>query len=348
MEKMILGRTGLEISRTGFGCIPIQRISYDESTRLLRRAYDAGITFFDTANAYTTSEERIGIALSEHRRDIVIATKSVAKAPEKFMANIEKSLKMMKTDYLDILQVHNPEFVPRPQEENGIYDALLLAKKQGKIRHIGISFHRLDLAVEAVKSGLYDTMQYPFSYLSSPEEIELVRLCDEHNVGFIAMKGLAGGLLSNAEAAFAFMRQYKNVAPIWGIQHMEELEEFLRYGESPPALDEKMQADINSDIDELGTEFCRGCGYCLPCPADIPIPFAVRITFFMKRFRMEPYLTEKWRANFDKINNCTECGHCKKHCPYKLDVPNNLKVQLEGYNKLYDEYIANGLNTNLQ
>lgn len=339
MKHMILGRTGLEISRTGFGCIPIQRISYEDSTRILRRAFDAGVTFFDTANAYTTSEDRIGMALAAHRREIVIATKSVILPPDQFMANIENSLKMMQTDYLDLLQVHNAAFVPRPQGGDGIYDTLLKAKQQGKIRHIGITFHRLELAVEAVKSGLYETVQYPLSYLSSPEEVDLVRLCAEHNVGFIAMKGMAGGLLSNAKAAFTFLRQYENVVPIWGIQHMDELEEFLRYEENPPALDEQMRADIQSDIDGLGTEFCRGCGYCLPCPVDIPIPFAARITFFMRRFCKEPYLTEEWRGKMDRIKDCIECGHCKEHCPYKLDVPTNLKAQLKGYGEVYAEFV---------
>lgn len=338
MKNIILGRTKLKISRTGFGCIPIQRISFEESTRLLKRAYDAGITFFDTANAYTTSEERIGIALSEHRRDIVLATKSAPLSPEKIMANIENSLKMMKTDYIDVLQVHNPSFVPKPQGEDGIYDNLLLAKKQGKIKHIGITFHRLDLAIDAVKSGLYDTMQYPLSYLSSSDELELIKLCEEHNVGLIAMKGMAGGLLSNAKAAFAFLRQYGNVVPIWGIQRMEELEEFLRYEEDPPVLDDDMRDVIKKDIDGLGSEFCRGCGYCLPCPADIPIPFAARITFFMKRFCKEPYLTDEWRNNMNRIENCTECGHCKANCPYGLDVPKNLKAQLAGYNEVYSEF----------
>lgn len=338
MKHTVLGKTGLSVGCTGFGCIPIQRISQDESTVLLRRAYDAGVTLFDTANAYTVSEERIGIALGEVRQNIVLATKTAALEPDKMMANIDNSLAKLRTDYIDILQVHNPDFVPHPDEENGVYDALLLAKKQGKIRHIGITFHKLGLAVEAVKSGLYDTMQYPLSYLSSDEELALTSLCKEHNVGLLIMKGMAGGLLTNARGAFAFLRQYENGVPIWGMQHMDELEEFLRYEADPPSLDGDVLASVEADRDELGSSFCRGCGYCLPCPAEIPINFAARITYFMRRFPKEPYLTDEWKEKMDRIGNCTNCGHCKRHCPYSLNPHEMLNIQRQGYNEIYNEF----------
>jgi aryl-alcohol dehydrogenase-like predicted oxidoreductase len=331
MQKTIFGKTGLTVSRTGFGCIPIQRISYDESTALLRRAYDQGITLYDTANAYTTSEDRIGTALHDVRDKIVLCTKSFPGSPEKVMENIENSLRMLRTDYLDLLQLHNPSFVPRPGGEDGLYDCLLKAKAQGKIRNIGITFHRKDHAREAVLSGLYDTLQYPLSYLSTVEELALSDLCREHNMGLLAMKGLCGGLLTHAKAAFAFLRQYENVITIWGIQKPQELEEFLSYEQEPPVLDSVLQGAIDADRAELSGNFCRACGYCLPCPAGIEIPMAVRITLLLRRMVRENFLTPEWQRNMRLIDDCTNCGNCKNHCPYGLDTPKLLKQQQKEY-----------------
>jgi aryl-alcohol dehydrogenase-like predicted oxidoreductase len=267
MEQTIFGRTGLSVSRTGFGCIPIQRISFDESTALLRRAYEGGVTFYDTANAYTNSEERIGIALHDVRDKIVLCTKSFPGKPAQIEANLEKSLKMLQTDYIDIYQVHNPSFVPRPGGEDGVYDCLLKAKAAGKIRFIGITNHSKDVAKEAIESDLYDTLQYPLSCLSSDAELELIALCKEHNMGVLAMKALSGGLITNAKAAFAFLRQYENLVPIWGMQLVSELDEFLAFEKQLPVLDAELQKEIEAVKAELQGDFCRGCGYCLPCAA---------------------------------------------------------------------------------
>jgi len=296
------GRTGLMVSRTGFGCIPIQRIPYKESTALLRHAYENGITLFDTANSYSTSEERIGIALHDVREKIIICTKSAPLSPEKVTLNIENSLKMLRTDYIDVFQVHNPPFVPYPDQENRLYNCLLKAKEQGKIRHIGITEHSKDLAKEAVLSGLYDTLQYPCSYLSSDEELSLVDLCRDHDVGFLAMKGLCGGLLTNAKAAFTFLRQFDNVFPIWGIQKIDQLNEFLSYEANPPQLDSVMRNIIKADKKELSGNFCRCCGYCLPCSAGIPINNAARITFLLGRAVKENFLTPEWQNNMRLID----------------------------------------------
>jgi len=331
MEHTIFGKTGLSASRTGFGCIPIQRISYDESSKLLQHAFDHGVTLFDTANAYSTSEDRIGTALHQVRDKIVLCTKSAPLPPDKVMANIENSLQKMRTDHIDVFQIHNPSFVPRPGGEDGLYDCAQKAKAQGKIRHIGITFHSKDCAKEAVLSGLYDTLQYPLSYLSSDDELALIDLCRQHNVGLLAMKGLCGGLLTNAKAAFTFLRQYENLIPIWGIQEMHELDEFLSYEQEPPAFDNAMKSVIEADRAELIGSFCRCCGYCLPCPAGIPINNAARITFLLRRMIKENFLTPEWQNNMRLIDNCTNCGHCKKHCPYGLDVPTILKRQQKEY-----------------
>jgi len=334
MQKTIFGKTALTVGRTGFGCIPIQRISYDESTALLQHAYEHGVTLYDTANGYTTSEDRIGAALHHVRDKIVLCTKSGAQTPDRLMENIENSLRMLRTDYIDVFQLHNPSFVPRPEGEDGLYVCTLKAKEQGKIRHIGITAHSKDNAKTAVLSGLYDTLQYPLSYLSSNEELALIDLCRERNIGLLAMKSLCGGLISNAKAAFAFLRQYENVIPIWGIQKMRELDEFLLYENDPPLLDNNLRKAIESDKAELSGSFCRCCGYCLPCPAGIPINNAARITFLVKRAVKEYWLSPDWQKNMRLIDNCTNCGHCKQHCPYGLDVPKLLKAQQAEYFKL--------------
>jgi aryl-alcohol dehydrogenase-like predicted oxidoreductase len=334
MQQTIFGKTGLTVGRTGFGCIPIQRIPYEESTALLQHAYEHGVTLYDTANGYTTSEDRIGIALNHVRDKIVLCTKSGAQTPEELMEHIENSLKMLRTDYIDVFQFHNPSFVPRPETGDGLYACALKAKAQGKIRHIGITAHSKYNAKEAVLSGLYDTLQYPLSYLSSDEELALVDLCREHNTGLLAMKSLCGGLIGNAKAAFAFLRQYENVIPIWGMQKMAELDEFLLYENEPPLLDGVLQGAIEADRAELSGSFCRCCGYCLPCPAGIPINNAARITFLIRRAVKEYWLSPEWQRNMRLIDNCTNCGHCRQHCPYGLDIPALLKSQQTEYFKL--------------
>ena len=325
MEQMTFGRTGLRVSRTGFGCIPIQRITYEESTALLRKAYECGITLFDTANMYTTSEDRIGTALGDVRKDIVICTKSTAPTPETMMEHLENSLTKLRTDYIDVYQYHLAPAVPQPGGDDWIYDCMLKAKQQGKIRFIGITCHKLNIAKDAVASGLFDTIQYPFSYLSTQEEMDLAKTCEEKNIGVLGMKALCGGILKNARAAFAFLRQYKNILPIWGIQKTQELDEFIAYEKNPPALDEALKKVIEDDKAELGPGFCRACGYCLPCPANIPIPMAARMEFLLGRMDVKGLLTPAWEENMKRIDNCTDCGHCKANCPYELDVTSLLK-----------------------
>ena len=325
------GRTGMTVSATGFGAIPIQRITAAESTKILRKAYDAGITFFDTARGYTDSEEKIGAALGDVRDKIIITSKTHARDYDGLMKDLDTSLSMLKTDYIDVYQLHNPGYVPAPGDENRLYDAAADAKKAGKIRHIGISNHRFDLADKAIDSGLYESLQFPLSYISSEEDIQLAKKCETAGVGFIAMKALAGGLITNAKAAFAYLRQYGNVVPIWGIQRMEELDEFIALENDPPPLDGEMLDSMKKDREELSGSFCRGCGYCMPCPAEIPISLAARLSFMMGRARYEQFLEEGFAAQMERVKDCKQCGHCKEHCPYGLDVPEVLKVQYEKY-----------------
>ena len=331
MEKIIFGRTGMTVSRTGFGAIPIQRLSYGDSTELLRYAYENGVTLYDTANGYTTSEDRIGTALSHARENICLCTKSGAPTPDKLTQNIENSLRMLRTDHIDVFQFHNPAFVPCPGGDDGLYDRILELKKQGKVRFIGISFHSAGRAAEAVRSDLYDVLQFPLSYLSTDDELQLIGLCREHNVGVLAMKGLSGGLITNARSAFAFLRQFDNVVPIWGIQKISELDDFLECEKNPPVIDDAIKAIIDNDKKQLTGSFCRACGYCLPCEAGIKIPMAARMTLLLRRMIKEDFLTPEWQNNMRGIDDCTGCGNCVSRCPYGLDVPRLLKKQQAGY-----------------
>jgi len=331
MATMRFGRTNLTVGRTGMGCIPIQRITYDESTALLRRAFDGGVTVFDTANGYTTSEERIGIALGEVRHKVVLCTKSGAGTPADLITQLDNSLRMLRTDYIDVFQFHNPGKVPVPGGADGLYDALDAARRAGKVRFIGISAHKRENAETAVASGFYDVLQFPFSYLSTPAEMAVAALCHTHDVGVLGMKALSGGILTNAQAAFAYLRAYENIVPIWGIQTPEQLDEILGYEKAPPAMDDAMQTVINNDRVALAAAFCRACGYCLPCPAQIPIPMAARMKYLLRRMRTDVFQSPEWQVQMRRIDDCTQCGHCATHCPYELDVPKLLKEHQDDY-----------------
>ena len=331
MTTVTLGRTGITVNKNGFGCLPIQRIGKEEAAFLLRKAYRNGICFFDTARVYTDSEEKVGYALKDVRSEIILASKTPSKTPEGFWKDLETSLSLLQTDYLDIFQFHNPHFCPKPGDGTGLYECMAEAKKQGKIRFIGITNHRLPLAIEAVESGLYDTLQFPFSYLASEKDKQLVNLCREKNVGFICMKGLSGGLITRSDAAYAFLNEFDNALPIWGIQRESELDEFLSYQENPPVMDEEMTALIAHDKQELAGEFCRGCGYCLPCAAGIDIPTAARMSLLLRRSPSAAHLTPQAQEKMFRIENCVHCGHCTSHCPYGLDTPSLLLRNLADY-----------------
>jgi uncharacterized protein len=331
MQTVTLGKTGLTVSKNGFGALPIQRIAKKDAVYLLQKAFYNGINYFDTARAYSDSEEKLGAAFSYTREKIIISTKTAAETAEKFWKDLEQSLKSLKTDYIDIYQFHNPAFCPKPGDESGLYDAMLEAKKQGKIRFIGITNHRLTVAKEAIESNLYDTMQFPFSYLAGDADTEIVKSCGNNNMGFIAMKALSGGLITNSAMAYAYLAQFDHVAPIWGIQRESELDEFLSYNDNPPVLTKEMKEQIEHDRKELSGDFCRGCGYCMPCPAGIQINNCARMSLLLRRAPQDEYLTKDWQEEMKKIENCLHCNKCMSKCPYKLNTPELLKKNYEDY-----------------
>lgn len=338
MDKVILGKTGIEVNKNGFGALPIQRITKAEAVYILQKAFYNGINYFDTARAYTDSEEKIGAAFSYIRDKLIISTKTAAKTGEGLKKDLEESLRMLQTDYIDIYQFHNPDFCPRPGDGTGLYEAALEAKRQGKIRHIGITNHRIPLAKEAIESGLYETLQFPFSYLAAETDLELVDACKKADMGFIAMKALSGGLIQNSACAYAFMAQaqFEHVAPIWGIQRESELDEFLSYQVCPPSLTGGLKEVMEKDRKELSGDFCRGCGYCMPCPAGIEINNCARMGLLLRRSPQASWLSAEWQEKMKKIEECKHCGQCMKKCPYSLNTPELLAKNYEDYKTFLD------------
>lgn len=334
MNTVTLGRTGISVAQNQFGALPIQRISKDEAVALVHRAYDGGMRFFDTARAYSDSEEKLGVAFEGMRDKVYIASKTMAKTPGEFWKQLDTSLANLHTDYLDIYQFHCVDQVWAPGDGSGMYECMLQAKEQGKIRHIGVTAHKLEVAFDLVNSGLYETLQYPFSYLASEREHELVALCKQKDVGFLAMKGLAGGLITRSDAAMAYIAQFDNVLPIWGIQRESELSEWLSYFTETPRMTSELQAFVARERKELAGNFCRGCGYCLPCTADIMINQCARMSLMLRRAPSKAWLTPQMQAEMAKVQDCTECGVCMTRCPYGLDIPNLLKRNYEDYQRV--------------
>jgi len=335
MSTMItLGSTGITTNRNGFGALPIQRADMATAVHILRKAFDGGFTFFDTSRVYSDSEEKLGNAFSGMRDKIFIATKTFARTPEQFWPSLETSLATLKTHYIDIYQFHMPDQCYKPGDGTGMYECMLEAKKQGKIRHIGLTNHKIGIAQECIASGLYETLQYPFNYLSLEKEIDLVRQCKAANMGFIAMKALSGGLITDSAAAYAFIAQYDHVLPIWGIQRESELGEFLSYMQNPPQMTLERKAVIEKDRRELIGEFCRGCGYCMPCPAGIEINNCARMSLLIRRSPSANHLTQSAQEKMMKIEDCLECGECMTKCPYGLNTPELLKKNLVDYKRI--------------
>jgi aryl-alcohol dehydrogenase-like predicted oxidoreductase len=337
MELTSLGKSGLSVTRPAFGALPVQRLERGEAVALLRAAVDGGINFFDTARAYTDSEAKLGAAFEGMRGRVIIATKTVGSDRAAIEADLAKSLEALKTDYLDLYQLHNIKDLPRPGDGTQRWETLSELKRKGVVRAMGITSHSLEMAREAAISGLYDTVQFPFSLLATGEEEELTRVCQGNNVGFIAMKALAGGLITNIPAAFAYLQSFGNAVPIWGMQTKEELAQFLRLAGSPPVLDAGMKKAIQAEREALGGRFCRGCGYCLPCPQDIRIPFIARLDRFLRRSPWRQYAEKEWVERMRTAKTCLHCGDCATRCPYGLDPEELVAANVVDYENFMKE-----------
>ncbi|MCR4797465.1 MAG: aldo/keto reductase [Lachnospiraceae bacterium] len=333
MRTITLGSTGITVPQNAFGALPIQRVDKETAVRLLRNAYNGGMRFFDTARAYSDSEEKVGAAFEGIRDKIYLASKTASKTPEGFWSDLSTSLTNLKTDYLDVYQLHCVDQCYRPGDGTGMYEAMQEAKEQGKIKHIGITTHKIGVAEEIIKSGLYETLQYPFSYLATDRDIALVKACNEANMGFIAMKGLSGGMLNRSDACMSFMCEY-DVLPIWGIQSDAELDEWLAFFENEPLMTDEIRAFIEKDRIELAGDFCRGCGYCEPCTVGIVIHQCARMFRMIRRAPSADWLSDYWKTEMKRIDDCVDCGLCMSRCPYELNTPELLRKNLKDYNDI--------------
>jgi predicted aldo/keto reductase-like oxidoreductase len=299
-------------------------------------AYDNGINFYDTARSYSDSEEKVGCAFHDKRDDLIIATKTQCKNPQEFWEHLNTSLTKLQTDYIDIYQFHNIEQIPL--ENSPLYECMLKAKEQGKIRHIGVTCHKLFNARTAMNSGLYETIQYPLSALSSAEEIKFAQECGDRKIGVIAMKALAGGMLKSAAFSMAYLRAMPQVIPIWGFQFEHELREVLELEKTPPPLDDTMMEAIEECRRELNGDFCRGCGYCMPCTVDIKINWIARMPQLLRRAPYKPFYAPEWKKEFAKVEGCTECGSCMERCPYELKITDLLQKSVADYKEFGREH----------
>lgn len=333
MEYRVLGKTGLKISRMGFGGIPIQRIDAQGTKELMNRLMDAGINYIDTARGYTVSEEYLGYALEGIREHFVLATKSMARTREAMASDIEKSLHNLKTDYIDLYQVHNPSMEQLEQVigEGGALEALMEAKAAGKIGHIGLTAHSAAVFARALELDWVETVMFPYNIVENQGE-ELIQKCTEKNVGFIAMKPLAGGAIENASLALRYICANPDVTVVIpGMAESKELEENIRACEDKAPLTEEEKKQMQAVRDTLGTDFCRRCNYCAPCTVGINIPGVFLFAGYLERYNLGDWARDRYQSLAVKASACVECGECESRCPYHLPIREKLKKCAEEF-----------------
>ena len=333
MEYIILGRTGLKISRLGFGGIPIQRIDAEKAKELLEAVRAAGINFIDTARGYTVSEELIGAAIEGHRDEFVLATKSMARDKASMARDIEISLKNLRTDHIDLYQIHNcpPDQLEQVCSDEGALAALLEAKAAGKIGHIGITAHSAETFAKALELDWVETIMFPYSIVENQGE-ELMAKAKEKNIGFIDMKPMAGGAIENSDLAIRYICANPNVSVVIpGMYSVEEVAKNAAAAENKAAFTAEELAAIEKIRKELGTTFCRRCGYCAPCSVGINIPNMFVFHGYLSRYGLQDWAKDRYAAMPAKAGNCVECGACEERCPYQLPIRSMLKKVAEDF-----------------
>lgn len=327
MEYRTLGKTGLRISRMGFGGIPIQRIDEEGTRTLMHRLAEAGVNYIDTARGYTVSEQYLGYGLEGIRDKFVLATKSMARTREAMAADIETSLKNLRTDYIDLYQVHNPSMEQLDQVvgKGGALEALMEAKEAGKIGHIGLTAHSTAVFERALEMDWVETVMFPYNIVENQGE-ELIHRCTEKNVGFIDMKPLAGGAIENASLALRYICSNPDVTVVIpGMADPAELEENIRACEKETPLTEEEKQEMETIRKQLGTNFCRRCNYCAPCSAGISIPNVFLFAGYLERYNLEGWARERYSSLSAKASDCIECGECETRCPYHLPIREMMK-----------------------
>ncbi len=341
MEKIRLGRTNMMVSRLGFGGIPIQRLDEEEAVDVVGRCLDLGATFIDTANAYTTSEERIGKAIAGRRAGLYLATKSGARDRDGVGRHLNRSLEKLGVDYIDLYQFHGVSSfadLDLVLDPNGPRAVVEKAVKAGKVRHVGITSHSMEVAQAAVKSDQFATVMFPFNFIAAEAAEELLPLAREHDVGFIVMKALGGGMLGNATIAFKYLLQFRDLVHIPGIELKSEFEELIKIFSGPKEMTEEETIEMQRQRDELGTRFCRRCEYCQPCPQQIPISMVMNVTGFVKRMPGKRVFAGGIAADMERAATCNECGDCLERCPYHLEIPTRMAEKVEWYAGVKQEF----------
>jgi len=329
------------VSRLGFGGIPIQRLNEDEAVAVVKRCLDLGITFLDTANAYTTSEERIGKAIAGRREGLVLATKSTSRKREGVEKHLNLSLVRLNVKYIDLYQFHGVSdmaSLDRVLAPDGPMAAVEKARDAGLVKHIGITSHQIDVAKEAVTSGRFETIMFPFNFVTSEAADELLPLAREHDVGFIVMKPLSGGMIDNAKIAFKYLFQFQDIVAIPGIEKVHEIEEIVKILEGPKAITAAELEEMQKLKQELGTRFRHRCDYCQPCSEGIAISNVMMYPSLARRLPPELLFSGFWGQIVEKADTCTECGECEERCPYHLPIRDLLAEYVEQYRKEKSKY----------
>jgi uncharacterized protein len=333
-----LGKTGIEASEVGFGGIPIIRLSTDEAIRVLRRAFDRGINLYDTANMYLDSEEKIGLAFDGLRHQVVLATKTIKRDAAGAAAHIEQSLRLLRTDYLDLFQFHQVSqeadyhALIGPQ---GALEAVTRAKQSGEIRHLGFSSHSLEMAARLIRTGLFSTVQFPFNFLEDAAGEVLHPMARELGVAVLAMKPFGGGMLENAGLCFKFLRQWPDVIPLPGFETVAGVDEIVAFYDTENVVSPEDLAAMERCRLEIGQQFCRRCEYCQPCPHGVMI--TPSMIYPVIAHRMSPAKAARFSAKaMESVANCIECGECLERCPYGLPIPEMIRRHYA----LFEEHLA--------
>jgi len=341
MEKIRLGRTEMMVSGLGFGGIPIQRVSEEEAIAVVRKCLELGINFLDTAYRYTTSEEKIGKAIKGKREGLFLASKSFASTREEMEKHIESSLESLDVDYIDLYQFHHvsdAKTLETVLDPDGPRGAIEDAMRAGLVKHMGVTSHQIDIAKDTVKTGLFETIMFPLNFMSYEGREELLPLCKEHDVGFIAMKPLAGGMVDNATIAIKYLLQFPDIVIIPGIERVPEIEEIARVFQGPKEMTAGEKREMERIRQELGSRFCRRCDYCQPCQAEIPISDVMSFPSLAKRMPPVRIYTGKFTESYVKVEECTDCGECEERCPYNLPIRDMMKEHVKMHQAGKREY----------